>query len=99
MMLGSTLAARKAEEIGLIWKAVPGDTLADEAYGLARHLATQPTAGLGLIKRALNASLDNTLDDQLDLEAEYQGLAGRTHDYQEGVAAFLAKRAPTFTGR
>jgi 2-(1,2-epoxy-1,2-dihydrophenyl)acetyl-CoA isomerase len=71
----------------------------DEAMALARHLATQPTKGLGLIKRALLASWSNSLDAQLDLERDLQREAGCTEDYREGVAAFMAKRPATFKGR
>ena len=66
---------------------------------LARHLASQPTRGLALVKRALDASAANDLDAQLDLERDLQRLAGRTEDYREGVKAFLEKRRPTFSGR
>ena len=75
------------------------ETLADTAQQLARHLATQPTFGLGLIKQAINSAETNTLDTQLDLERDYQRLAGRSADYREGVSAFLAKRSPQFTGK
>jgi 2-(1,2-epoxy-1,2-dihydrophenyl)acetyl-CoA isomerase len=71
----------------------------ETAEGLARHLASQPTRGLALIKRAIQASATNTLDQQLDLERDLQRLAGRTQDYREGVAAFIEKRAPRFEGR
>ena len=66
---------------------------------LAHHLATQPTKGLGLIKRALLASSTNDLDAQLDLERDLQREAGRTEDYREGVRAFMEKRPATFKGR
>jgi 2-(1,2-epoxy-1,2-dihydrophenyl)acetyl-CoA isomerase len=98
-LLGDRISGRQAADIGLIYQACPAAALADEASRLARHLATQPTIGLGLTKRLLNASLSNDLDAQLELEAELQGAAGRTADYAEGVAAFLGKRAPVFTGR
>ncbi|WP_042690292.1 2-(1,2-epoxy-1,2-dihydrophenyl)acetyl-CoA isomerase PaaG [Azospirillum sp. B506] len=98
-MLGDKLSAEQAESWGMIWKAVDDDKLAEEAGALARQLATQPTRGLALIKRALNVSLDNDLDSQLDLERDLQREAGRTQDYREGVAAFVAKRAPKFEGR
>lgn len=97
-MLGDKLPAEQAEAWGLIWKAVDDERLTEEATALARHFATQPTAGLALIKRALNASSTNTLDQQLDLERDFQRLAGRTADYREGVAAFTEKRPATFKG-
>lgn len=98
-MLGEKVSAAQAVEIGLIYRACPGASLLEEAAKLATHLATQPTLGLGLTKRLLNAALVNDLDTQLDLEADFQGVAGRSADYAEGVAAFLAKRKPIFTGR
>lgn len=98
-LLGEPLSAEQAEDWGLIWHVVDDDRLIEEATGLARHLASQPTRGLGLIKRALLASALNTLDEQLDLERDLQRAAGRTDDYREGVAAFMEKREPTFKGR
>jgi 2-(1,2-epoxy-1,2-dihydrophenyl)acetyl-CoA isomerase len=98
-LLGEPVPAERAEAMGMIWKCVDDDKLMDEARGLARHLATQPTKGLALIKRALNASATNDLDRQLDLERDLQRIAGRTEDYREGVAAFLEKRKPVFKGR
>ncbi|MCP1610581.1 2-(1,2-epoxy-1,2-dihydrophenyl)acetyl-CoA isomerase [Azospirillum lipoferum] len=98
-MLGDKVPAEQAEAWGMIWKAVDDDTLMAEAGALARHLATQPTHGLALIKRALNASSANDLDTQLDLERDLQREAGRSHDYREGVSAFVEKRAPKFEGR
>ena len=98
-LLGDKLPADRAEEIGLIWKAVDDDKLMTEAMALARHLATQPTKGLAMIKQAINASLGNDLDTQLDLERDLQRIAGRSADYQEGVNAFLEKRPPRFQGK
>ena len=98
-LLGESISAEQAEAWGLIWRAVDDDRLMDEAMGLARHLATQPTKGLGLIKRALLASATNSLGAQLDLERDLQREAGRTEDYREGVTAFMAKRPATFKGR
>ncbi|MFL5224849.1 MAG: 2-(1,2-epoxy-1,2-dihydrophenyl)acetyl-CoA isomerase PaaG [Microvirga sp.] len=98
-LLAEPLPAEKAEAWGLIWKAVDDESLMIEAEKLAIHLATQPTIGLALTKQVLDASWGNTLDRQLDLERDLQGEAGRTPDYAEGVSAFFAKRAPSFTGR
>jgi 2-(1,2-epoxy-1,2-dihydrophenyl)acetyl-CoA isomerase len=98
-MLAEPLPAEKAEEWGLIWKAVDDERLMDEARKLTAHLAAQPTVGLALTKRALDTAETNGLDAQLDLERDLQGEAGRTPDYAEGVQAFLSKRAPAFTGR
>jgi 2-(1,2-epoxy-1,2-dihydrophenyl)acetyl-CoA isomerase len=97
-MLGDRLSAEQAAQWGLIWKVVDDDKLMEEANTLARHLATQPTKGLALIKRAIHASPANTLERQLALEAELQREAGRSADYREGVAAFMAKRPPKFSG-
>ncbi|MGH7859137.1 MAG: 2-(1,2-epoxy-1,2-dihydrophenyl)acetyl-CoA isomerase PaaG [Candidatus Binatia bacterium] len=98
MYLGDRVSAQQALEIGMIYKVCEPEALAEEALRLARHLATRPTRGLGLAKRALNRSLSNDLDAQLDLERDLQSEAGRTHDYDEGVRAFLEKREPKFQG-
>ena len=88
-----------AERWGLIWKAVDDDKLLAEANALARALAAGPTKGYGLVKRAIYASAGNSLEAQLDLERDLQREAGRGEDYPEGVAAFLEKRPPRFSGR
>jgi 2-(1,2-epoxy-1,2-dihydrophenyl)acetyl-CoA isomerase len=97
-MLGDKLPAEQAEAWGMIWRCVDDDELMNEARELAVHLATQPTRGLGKIKELLVASTSNSLDEQLDLERDTMQELGQSHDYQEGVAAFLAKRAPVFRG-
>ncbi|HEK1687901.1 TPA: 2-(1,2-epoxy-1,2-dihydrophenyl)acetyl-CoA isomerase [Pseudomonas putida] len=97
-MLGGRLSAEQAEQWGLIHRVVDDAELRDEALRLAQHLASQPTYGLALIKRSLNASFDNGFDQQLTLERDLQRLAGRSDDYREGVSAFMEKRTPVFKG-
>jgi 2-(1,2-epoxy-1,2-dihydrophenyl)acetyl-CoA isomerase len=99
MMLGERVTAARAREIGIVHEVVPHSVLGETAFSLARSLASQATRGLGLTKRALNRSLSNNLDAQLEFEEELQREAGGTKDYEEGVRAFLEKRKPEFTGR
>lgn len=98
-MLAEPISAAQAEEWGLIWKAVDDDTILLEATTMARKLARAPTLGLVLTKKAMLASYDNSLAEQLALEAEYQGQAGLSHDYAEGISAFMEKRDPVFKGK
>ena len=98
-MLGEKLTAEQAEEWGLIWKCVDDAQLASTVDGLLVHLAQAPTKGLAAIKRALYASSTSTLEDALTLERDVQRELGQSADYREGVAAFLAKRPPRFTGK
>jgi 2-(1,2-epoxy-1,2-dihydrophenyl)acetyl-CoA isomerase len=98
-MLAEKISAEQAAGWGLIWKVVDDDKLLSEATALARHLATQPTKGLAMIKHALDQSSSNTLDQQLDLERDLQRTLGHSADYREGVSAFLQKRPAKFTGR
>ena len=65
---------------------------------MAASLATQATRGFGLTKRAMLTSFSNTLDEQLEVEAQAMHEAGRTADYEEGVRAFLDKRTPVYRG-
>ena len=97
-MLGEKLSAEKAEEWGLIWRCVADDVLMIEAMALAEHFAAAPTKGLAFTKKAFQASYANTLEDQLQLEANMMRELGQTHDYREGVAAFMSKRTPHFKG-
>lgn len=98
-MLGDKLSAEQAMAWGMIWQVVEDDALRSEASKLAEHLAGQPTYGLSLIKKAINVSADNSLEDQLILERDLQRLAGRSADYKEGVQAFIQKRTPIYQGR
>ena len=98
MMLGDKLPATEAANMGMIYRAVPAEDLADEVQQLASRLAVMPTKALGLTKRALNRSLEQSLSEQLALEGELQLTASQTNDYKEGVNAFLEKRKPTFKG-
>lgn len=97
-LLGDPVGAEEAEEWGLIWQVFDDDSLDDGAMHIATRLASGPTAGLAMTKRILQASLHNTLDDQLDLERDTQREAGTSKDYAEGVAAFMEKREPKFIG-
>nr|MBK9653518.1 2-(1,2-epoxy-1,2-dihydrophenyl)acetyl-CoA isomerase [Bacteroidota bacterium] len=98
MMLGDKISAEQAQQIGMIYKVCTAETFADEAMTIATQLATMPTLALGLTKRALNASLTNNLQQQLALEEPLQTPAGKSHDYNEGVNAFLEKKSPLFIG-
>lgn len=98
MMLADKIEAEKAEEIGMIYKAVADESLIEIATETANKLAQLPTRGFAFTKMLLNESAYNSLDDQLELEEKYQSLAGKTYDYNEGVAAFLEKRKPNFKG-
>ncbi len=99
MLTGEAISAEDAERFGMIWKAVDADDFENEVNGLAEHFAAAPTFGLGLLKQAVNESMANSLDAQLDLERDLQARAGKSRDFAEGVSAFLEKRAPKFTGR
>ncbi|MBS0364765.1 MAG: 2-(1,2-epoxy-1,2-dihydrophenyl)acetyl-CoA isomerase [Proteobacteria bacterium] len=97
--LGEKLTAEEAQSWGLIWRCVADAELAATADTLARQLATAPTRGLARTKQAIYEGLGRDLTAQLDVERDYQGELGRSADYAEGVAAFMEKRTPRFSGR
>jgi 2-(1,2-epoxy-1,2-dihydrophenyl)acetyl-CoA isomerase len=98
-MSGDKLPAEEAERIGLIWRCVDDAALMDSALALAGRLAAMPVKALVETRRAIDAAGDLDLPAALRLEADAQRELGRGHDFAEGVAAFLAKRAPRFTDR
>jgi 2-(1,2-epoxy-1,2-dihydrophenyl)acetyl-CoA isomerase len=98
-MLGDKISAEQAAAWGLIWQCVDDAELPAAAEKLAAHFAQAPTRGLARTKQAIYASGANSLEAQLDLERDLMRELGRSDDYREGVAAFMAKRPPKFTGR
>ena len=98
-MLADKLPAEEAERIGLIWKCVDDAALAEAARALAERLAGMPSAALAATREAIDAAQQLSYADALSHEGRWQRRLGQAHDYQEGVAAFMAKRAPRFTDR
>jgi 2-(1,2-epoxy-1,2-dihydrophenyl)acetyl-CoA isomerase len=98
MMLSDKISAADAAAMGMIWKVYADETFVADSLKLAETLAQMPTRGLALTKMALSQAFSNDFAAQLAVEDTYQSAAGQTHDYQEGVAAFLEKRKPVFKG-
>ena len=98
-MLGDKLGAEDAVRLGLIWKCVDDAAFPAEVEAIAARLATLPTRALVATRQVLDASQHLDLAAALSLEADVQRTLGAAHDFQEGVAAFMAKRAPVFSDR
>jgi 2-(1,2-epoxy-1,2-dihydrophenyl)acetyl-CoA isomerase len=97
-LVGDALSAADAERFGLVMSVVPADALAGAAHALATRLAAGAPLAMALTKRALGRALESSLEEALEYEAELQGIAGRTADHEEGIAAFVEKRSPSFRG-
>ncbi len=98
-LFAEKVTAQQASDWGMIWEAVPDDSFAEVWTARAAHLAKGPTAAYARVKEAMQASFDNTLDQQLALEAKLQGQCGQTRDFKEGVVAFMEKRPAKYEGR
>lgn len=98
MMLGDKVSAEEAERIGMIYRSFSDEAFVDESKKIAATLAAMPTKGLAFTKMLLDNSFENSYEDQLEDEENFQQRAGSTKDYKEGVDAFLQKRKPNFTG-
>lgn len=98
-LFADKISARQAADWGMIYECLPDAEFATYWQTRAAQLASGPTAAYRAVKTALRASSANTLDQQLTLEAKLQGACGLTHDFKEGVLAFLEKRPARFEGR
>ncbi|MDC0231202.1 enoyl-CoA hydratase-related protein [Aureispira] len=99
MMLSNKITAKEAAEIGLIYHCVNDEEFDSAVMKLAEKIARMPTKALGMTKELINAGFNNNLEDQLKMEGDYQISASKSHDYNEGVNAFLEKRRPDFIGK
>ena len=97
-LLAEPVTARQAVDWGMIWEAVPDDRFAEVVTARAAKLAAGPTGAYAALKQALRGAFDQPLEAQLAIEARLQSQCGASGDFREGVAAFLGKRAPRFTG-
>lgn len=98
-LFADKISAQQAADWGMIYEAVPADTFAEHWHARAASLAKGPTTSYHHLKTAIRGSFENTLDQQLALEAKLQGACGDSEDFKEGVMAFLEKRPAQFTGR
>ena len=99
MMTGESVIAEKAESLGMIYAVYEDSEFENSAMKLAKTIASMPTKGLGYTKILLSQTFNNSLDEQLSLEAETQALSATSEDHKEGIQAFLEKRTPQFTGK
>lgn len=97
-LLAEPVSAGQAEAWGMIWEAVPDARFAEVVAARAAQLAAGPTGAYAALKQALRGAFDQPLEEQLAVEARLQGACGASDDFREGVAAFLEKRAPRFSG-
>jgi len=98
-LLGEPLSAQQAADWGLIWKCLPAADFEAGVTAIARQFASGPTLGFVRTRQAIDAGAHQALDTQLDLERDFQRELGYSHDYAEGVSAFMAKRTPRFVGQ
>jgi 2-(1,2-epoxy-1,2-dihydrophenyl)acetyl-CoA isomerase len=98
-MTGDRLPAEEAQRIGLIWKCVDDTAFADEVRALAERLAAMPVAALAATRAAIDAAMHLSYADALSHEGQWQSKLSVSHDYLEGVAAFIAKRPAVFSDR
>ncbi|MEJ7586954.1 MAG: enoyl-CoA hydratase-related protein [Ferruginibacter sp.] len=98
MMLGDKVAATEAERTGMIYKIFADEIFVKDSLEIAKTLSQMPTKALAYTKSALNASFNNSLEQQLKKEDELQLKAANTIDYKEGIASFIEKRMPRFIG-
>jgi 2-(1,2-epoxy-1,2-dihydrophenyl)acetyl-CoA isomerase len=99
MMTGDKVSAKEADQMNMIFKAVPADSYESFTTDFVTQIASMPTKALALTKKAVQLSWFQSLDEQLDTELNLQVQAGNTADFNEGVQAFLEKRKPNFTGK
>ena len=97
--LGEKITAAQALDLGLVNQVVAPEELDDAVHAIASRYAKAPTKAIGLIKRMLTRSFNSSIGEMLEMEKHGQEIAGRTEDYQEGVAAFNEKRTPVYKGK